>query len=430
MKVPILPVLAYCVFAVGAGRLAAQDIAKWEIPSGGNAYLTSGAAPDGIHGSGVQWQNPASVFSVFFRVDRAADLQLACRLKVPQGESRLRASVAGSVFEVKAAAGASQDVAVGKLHVDKPGYVRVDLQGLRKDGPVFCETCDLIVSSATQGLVVDAVKTNKGEMFYWGRRGPSVHLSYALPPGKPVEFAYNELTVPPGADPVGSYFMANGFGEGYFGIQVVSPTERWVLFSVWSPFVSNNPKDIPEAERVVLLAKGEGVRGGEFGGEGAGGKSVLVFPWRAGVTYRFLNSVKPDGKGNTVYSAWFGEAGKDGWKLIARFQRPKTNRHLTGFHSFLENFQDANGYLGRRAAYTNQWVCDTDGQWQEITEATFTGDATAGGRHRLDYAGGVTGNSFYLRNGGFFAETVALNQHLRRPGGTAKAPAIDLGKLP
>ena len=30
--------------------------------------------------------------------------------------------------------------------------------------------------------------------------------------------------------------MANGFGEGYFGIQVNGPNERRVLFSVWSPF--------------------------------------------------------------------------------------------------------------------------------------------------------------------------------------------------
>jgi hypothetical protein len=45
-----------------------------------------------------------------------------------------------------------------------------------------------------------------------------------------------EITVPVGQDPIGSYFMANGFGEGYFGFQVNSKTERRVLFSVWSPF--------------------------------------------------------------------------------------------------------------------------------------------------------------------------------------------------
>ena len=295
---------------------------------------------------------------------------------------------------------------------------------------MFAEASELMVSSATDGLKLDYVKNNEGNMFYWGRRGPSVHLGYTMPRDKKIEYAYSELTVPVGEDPIGSYFMANGFGEGYYGIQVKSPTERWILFSVWSPFHTDNPRDIPEADRVVLLGKGEGVRVGEFGSEGSGGQSFLVFPWKAGVTYRFLNSVKPDGQGNSIYTAWFGEVGKDGWKLIARFKRPKTDKYLTGFHSFLENFADRIGYLGRRALHGNQWVCDIDGKWHEITEARFTGDATAGGRHRLDYAGGVEGKGFYLRNGGFFSERVEINQSFQRESTPGAKPVIDFNKLP
>ena len=37
-----------------------------------------------------------------------------------------------------------------------------------------------------------------------------------------IEWFYSELTVPEGNDVIGSYFMANGFSEGYFGIQVNS----------------------------------------------------------------------------------------------------------------------------------------------------------------------------------------------------------------
>ncbi len=72
-------------------------------------------------------------------------------------------------------------------------------------------------------------------MFYWGRRGPSVHLTYTVPQDVDLEYAYSEIVVEEGDDPVGSYFMANGFREGYFGIQVNSSQERRVLFSVWSP---------------------------------------------------------------------------------------------------------------------------------------------------------------------------------------------------
>lgn len=400
------------------------------VPFGGNAYLTKEGAGDGMQRDGsTRWQDAKSVFSVYFHADRAAVLDLALRLKVPQGESVIRATVGEKTFDTKAAGAEPHEVKLGQVEVKQPGYVRVDLQGVSRTGPVFAEASELMVSSATEGLKLGYVKNDEGNMFYWGRRGPSVHLGYAMPRGKTIEYAYSELTVPVGEDPIGSYFMANGFGEGYYGIQVKSPTERWILFSVWSPFHTNNPRDIPEAERVVLLEKGEGVRVGEFGNEGSGGQSFLVYPWKAGVTYRFLNSVKPDGQGNSIYAAWFGEVGKDGWKLIARFKRPKTDKHLTGFHSFLENFADRNGYLGRRLLHGNPWVCDTDGIWHEITAARFTGDGTAGGGHRLDYAGGVEGKGFFLRNGGFFSERVPINQSFQRESTPAAKPVIDFKSL-
>ncbi len=61
---------------------------------------------------------------------------------------------------------------------------------------------------------------------------------------------------------IGSYFMANGFGQGYFGIQVNSASERRILFSVWSPFSTNNPREIPDDQRITLLKKGEPVHAG------------------------------------------------------------------------------------------------------------------------------------------------------------------------
>ena len=58
--------------------------------------------------------------------------------------------------------------------------------------------------------------------------------------------------VPEGNDVLGSYFMANGFAQGYFGIQVNSPTERRILFSVWSPFHTDDPSEIPD--QAILIA--------------------------------------------------------------------------------------------------------------------------------------------------------------------------------
>lgn len=404
--------------------------ARLQVPLAGNAYLTAGTADRGRSGpQGIRLGDPSTEYSAWFHIDRPGEIDLALRLRVPDGKSTLKARAGEQVFEFTAEGAETHEVAIGRVTAASAGYQRVALGGVGKSGAIFAEISDLMISSSDPEMEFSFVRNNEGNMFYWGRRGPSVHLNYPLPKGRKIEYAYSEITVPEGGDPPGSYYMANGFGQGYFGIQVKSPTERWVLFSVWSPHHTDRPSEIPEDKRIVLLKKGEGVRGGEFGGEGSGGQSVLVYPWKTGAAYRFLTAVKPDGKGSTVYTSWFGEAGKPEWKLIASFKRPQTDTYLTGFHSFLENFYDFNGHLGRRSLHGNQWVRDTEGQWHEITTARFTGDGTARGGHRLDYAGGVEGNTFFMRNGGFSSERVGLDQTFQRPANPAGKPQIDVGSL-
>jgi hypothetical protein len=421
--------------AAGAGFAAitpAMGKEQWTVPLGGNAYLTSSAAgsPDRVDGSGIkQWQNENSVFSIYFRTDRAAVLDLSLRLKVPSGDSVIRAAVAKNSFELKISGDEVRDFPLGRIASDKEGYVRVDLQGLRKTGAVFADVSDLVVEAEVAGLKLDYVKEPSENRFYWGRRGPSVHLNYDAPAGKTIEYFHSEVKVPEGQDPIGSYFMANGFGEGYFGMQVNGEHERRILFSVWSPFHTDNPKDIPEGKRIAVLAKGKDVRTGEFGNEGSGGQSFLIYPWKVGTTYRFLNRARPDGRGNTIYTAWFFAPEVGEWKLIASFRRPETSKHLTGLHSFLENFADRNGFQGRMAHHGNQWARDTEGNWHELSNARFTGDDIARRQYRLDYAGGAEGGEFFMRNGGFFAETVKPGTAFERKSTPSKKPVIDLDAL-
>jgi hypothetical protein len=237
------------------------------------------------------------------------------------------------------------------------------------------------------------------------------------------------MTIPIGKDPTGSFFMANGFKEGYFGIQVNSPTERRILFSVWSPFSTDNPDEIPENQKIRMLKKGDGVYTGEFGSEGSGGQSYFIYPWKAGVTYAFLNAVEPDGKGNTIYSAYFKDPENQTWLFIARFLRPQTNTWLKRPHSFLENFIADNGYLNREVQYQNQWVADENGQWYPLQKATFTGDDIAGRQYRADADGGVKGAHYFLTNGGFFNTNTTLNTkfYVEVP---KISPSIDFKVLP
>jgi len=71
-----------------------------------------------------------------------------------------------------------------------------------------------------------------------------------------------------------------------------------------------------------------------------------------------------------------------------------------------------------------------NGKWHEITRAKFTGDNTARGRHRLDYAGGSQDEHFFLKNCGFFSETVDLDQTFERKSTAGQQPEINWDQLP
>ena len=403
--------------------------AEWRVPAGGNAYRTDPQPGNATNREGViVLKESGQKFSIYFFVDRPCKLTVGFEAR-SKGEGAFELSLANSQKNVEVKSAEFMQVIVGDFEVAEKGYVRIDLKkGNAREGEVQLK--DLIIQSETSGLKVDYVRDNEGNMFYWGRRGPSVHLGYQTPRGLDIQYAYSEVTVPKGEDPIGSYFMANGFGEGYFGIQVNSETERRVLFSVWSPFQTDNPKDIPEEERIVALGRGPEVRIGEFGNEGSGGQSFLVYPWVAGKTYRFLTEVKPEGNGNTVYTSWFGDKAAGEWRLIASFRRPKTDTHLKGFHSFLESFNPVLGYVGRRCENGNIWVVDTQGKWHECLQARFSVDPTGGNRHRLDFTGGADGNRFFMRNCGFFNETGMPGEVFTRASTADQKPEIDFTKLP
>lgn len=397
------------------------------IPMGGNAYQTKGSQEEEFQEEGIlSWKNPDSEFSVFFKSPVEKEVFVELEIFPQTGESRISLELNSVSIPVDLQDGQSGLVPVGSLKLIR-GYNEVKLSGLEKTGSDFSKIKNLRVAHEGE-LALDFVRDNLDNRFYWGRRGPSVHLSYTLPESGNFKWFYNEMTVPAGEDPIGSYFMANGFGEGYFGIQVNSVAERRILFSVWSPFSTDDPQAIPEDQKIKLLKKGEGVYTGEFGNEGSGGQSYLRYNWKAGTTYRFLNSVEPDGKGNTIYSAYFFAPEVGEWMLIASFLRPKTDTWYKRPHSFLENFIPESGHLERRVFYDNQWMADAQGNWVELTEAKFTGDDIARRGYRKDYAGGSDAGKFFLKNGGFFnIQTELQSMHKRTAQGNK--PEIDFGRL-
>ena len=401
------------------------------IPLGGNAWRTDKDTIGGnISDEGiVNWSNPKASYTAYVRVGKTGSLKLYLDLAEPIRKSKIAISILGVVKPVTVSGKSIGDVFVGEWQVTDTGYVAIKISGLSKTGSLFADIRAIKLGGIATGGKINYVKDNKGQFYYWGRRGPSVHLGYVVPDGVSAEWFYNELTVPEGNDVLGSYFMADGFGEGYFGMQVNSPTERHILFSVWSPFTTDDPKAIPADQRINLLKKGEKVHTGEFGNEGSGGQSYLNYLWKAGMTYKFLMHAKPDGNGRTEYTAYFYAPELDKWQLIASFSRPHTSTYLKHLHSFLENFEPEQGTISRQVLFSNQWILDTAGKWIELTKARFTGDNTAVQGYRMDYAGGLTGNSFFLKNCGFFKHYTPRNTYFERAA-VGKMPDMDLGRLP
>jgi hypothetical protein len=402
---------------------------SWKaIPVEGNSWVTNDLFLNEkmITDSGiVNWTDTSTIIQSYFYTEGLKEVQLGILARIASGTSKLVCRLGGKIKTIRLSNTQWDTIPIGTFPITSDGYQRFQLKGLKKSGKDFAEVTDILVGIPADDGKIVYVKDD----FYWGRRGPSVHLRYEVPKeAEDIRWFYNEITVPEGNDVLGSCFMACGFADGYFGFQVNSPEERRILFSVWSPYETDNPSDIPEEDRIILLKKGENVYTGEFGNEGSGGQSYLKYNWKAWTTYRFLLKGQPSANHSTDFTAWFYAPELDRWLLIACFRRPKTGHSVEDLYAFLENFWTETGFITRMAWYSNPWVCDPHGRWYAITKATFTADATARKGARLDYAGGVENGSFCLKNCGFFSERTEIHSVFTIDPSSV-APEIDFRAL-
>ncbi|MDE5422149.1 DUF3472 domain-containing protein [Ancylomarina sp. DW003] len=399
------------------------------VPCEGNSWVVSNPTATEklvVVGGIKNWTNSDDKIRTFFYAKTEGKIQVGIRAKLNASAS-FKITLGNESKEISLDANSSyKDYEVAEFEIENAGYQFVELEGISKEGNSFGDVSDILLGTSSWDTDISFVDK---EWFYWGRRGPSVHLNFEEPANKNITWFYNELTVPVGKDPIGSYYMANGFSSGYFGMQVNSETERRILFSVWSAYDTQDPNQIPDEYTVEPLGYGSGVTVGEFGGEGSGAQSYWVYDWKPGTTYKFLLKGESKADNSIDYTAYFYAPEVGDWKLIASFRRPfPTGQHLSRLHSFLENFNTSMGDEVRQVNYTNQWIYDTQGSWTEMTKATFTTDATGNDGARLDYDGGKEGDHFYLRNCGFFSDNETPNTSFSR---TAKGitPDVDFSKL-
>ena len=374
------------------------------------------SARSGITG----WRDPGLKVVWFGELKHSGRLECSLALRLAAGaESRLRLTVAGQSQEAMARGSGSNQVTVlfKAFDIATPGYQRFTLESLNPAGKPAGDIQALVL----QGPAAEEANFNLKAR----RNAASVHLVYPVPKGTNVAAFYCELTSL--EDPLWTYYMACGWHRGYFGMQVNSPTERRIIFSVWdSGGEAVDRGKVSDENRVTLVAKGAGVEAGDFGNEGTGGHSHLVYPWRTGERQRFLVTAKPVDITHTIFTGYYFQPDKKQWVLISSWKAPKEGGYLRGLYSFSENFGGANGHLRRKALYGNQWIRTSDGQWLELTTATFSHDPT-GKADRLDRFMGVENGQFFLSQGGFVPGSTPFGEKFTRPA-TGKAPT-DL-KLP
>lgn len=402
-----------------AASLSAQ--AELRVPA-----FTAYTEPD-VRGASIsektgiaKWTDPALKILWFGEIKTPGRLECSLALRLPaNASSKLRLTVADQSLEaVPKGDGNSLVVRFGSCEIKQPGYQRFTLESLNAAGQPFGELDALILD----GPAAEGAHFNLKPR----RNAASVHLSYPQPKETKVAAFYCEAT---GVDdPVATYYMACGWHRGYFGMQVNSPTERRIIFSVWdSGGEAVDRKKVGAENRTTLVAKGEGVYTGDFGNEGTGGHSHLKYLWKTGEKQRFLVAAQPTDNNITIFSGYWFHPEKKEWMLISSWRAPKDGGWLRGLYSFSENFNGNNGHLRRKVLFGNQWIRTEAGQWQEVTTASFSHDAT-GKADRLDRFMGLENGQFFLSQGGFVPGFTKYGEKFTRPAG--KGPPADLPKLP
>ena len=342
----------------------------------------------------VDWKDPAQKVVWYGKFANAGALSVFLEVLVAEGkQSKFKLGVGKEMHQITVQGTTKpQQVEVGKYTIVAPGYVALTLESLNAAGEDAGEIRALKLSGEAS---LDA-HFNLLER----RNAASVHLAYQMEDQRKAALFYNEVTAV--EEPIHTFYMACGFSRGYLGMQINSPTERRVIFSVWDSGKgqnANNRKEVPEENRTKMLAKGEGVVGEVFGGEGTGGHSHFVYPWKTGQAQKFIVTAEPDAT-STIYAGYWFHPEQQKWMLLAKFHAPHDGEFLRGLHSFSENFGGANGHLLRKALYGPQWIRDSNGDWQELLTATFSHDPT-GNKDRLDRFMGMEDGKFFLSHGGF-----------------------------
>jgi hypothetical protein len=156
---------------------------------------------------------------------------------------------------------------------------------------------------------------------------------------------------------------------GYCGIQHNSGDEHRTIFSIWDTSPTLHPK---------VTAADAKTDHGRFGGEGEGGHTHMIWPWKLGETFQFYVTKTPGDNDTTdaKYYVFDREAKK--WLHSATITCPNGGHKEVGdissggMNSFLENFSGEDKNAPRLAIY-RLWLGTNPDNLKPLTRAVGDG---------------------------------------------------------
>ncbi|RFM28276.1 DUF3472 domain-containing protein [Deminuibacter soli] len=399
------------------GKAAATAVSTTDTIPLKNAYGIPDENNIGISGTGIgNWTSSNDSARVYVTFNNTGSLTVSLLAKSPDGAGSVTVSIAGKKFTVNVPQSTSyQKITAGTVNITGTGISYFTIKGATKPGGYYADVSNIIIS----GSPANNAYYNKSD---W-RTCPAVHMGYTIATGDTARWFYNEIKIPSGSDVVNTFFMANGFYNGYFGIQVNSPTERRILFSIWSDYNTNDPGQVPANYAVQLVQKGSLVTTEEnFGNEGTGRHAYAIYNWHTDSTYKFLVHSVPDA-GGVTYSGYIFLNNQ--WQLIATYYKPVGTYNMTGLYSFIEDFGGGlNSYKQRNMLVQNQWIVTPNGTWKQLKTAHFTTTTHDDVYSRVDYGAAASGPGYNYFTSGFVPKTASDNQQFTC--GTGTQPVVTL----
>jgi hypothetical protein len=163
----------------------------------------------------------------------------------------------------------------------------------------------------------------------------------------------------------GANWHPGGAAGGYCGIQHNTEKERRTIFSIWDTSPQLQPKTT-EADPDTFF--------GRFGGEGEGGHTHMIWPWKVGENFQFFVQKQKGADGKSTDARYYVfDRATQRWRHSATINSPIGGQHCVetiggGVNSFLENFSGKNKDIPKLALYS-LWLGTSVDELKPLTKA-------------------------------------------------------------